>query len=56
VRWRGRLVAIRIDQDAAATEVSLVDGEAMPAIVSGLSHVLQPGGTVRVEYRADDAG
>ena len=54
VRWRGRLIAIRIsDDDIAAT---LVDGEAMDVRLDGAIQRLTPGQTVQVLRREHALG
>ena len=41
--WRGRLVRIKIDQEADEISANLVTGEPMPLVMRGQRHTLQPG-------------
>ncbi len=55
VHWRGRLVKIQIDQEAREIALTLIGGEAMPVIVRGGRHTLQPGGPLRLSDEASAA-
>ena len=46
--WRGRLVRIDIDRVSDQVSATLVAGEAMPFVVSGRRHMLEPGSTLLV--------
>ena len=52
--WRGRLVRIKIDQEADEISANLVTGEPMPLVLRGQRHTLQPGDTFRARYRPSD--
>lgn len=51
VQWRGRLVKIQIDQEANQISATLIAGDAMPMVVSGQRHTLQPGGMLQLPYQ-----
>lgn len=50
VHWRGRRVKIRIDQGDRRVTTTLESGEQMLLDVSGQTHTLRPGETVRTAY------
>jgi trehalose/maltose hydrolase-like predicted phosphorylase len=52
--WRGRLVRIRIDQEADEISADLVSGKPMPFVLRGQRHTLQVGDTFRSRYRTSD--
>jgi trehalose/maltose hydrolase-like predicted phosphorylase len=52
--WRGRLVRIKIDQDADEISVDLVTGEPMPLVIRGQRHTLQAGDAFRARYGISD--
>ena len=49
--WRGRLVGIRIDQEADEISATLLRGEAMPIVVRGRRLMLEPGHALVCRYR-----
>jgi trehalose/maltose hydrolase-like predicted phosphorylase len=50
IHWRGRVVALQVDQDAAGLSAALITGEPMPLVVSGQRHMIEPGTTLRIRY------
>jgi trehalose/maltose hydrolase-like predicted phosphorylase len=48
--WRGRLVRIQIDREADEISATLVTGDAMPLLLRGQPHRLEPAATLRCRY------